>query len=80
MTGTGQAPVIPEGLNLTQTPRPYRPNVPRGIMDMGAFVTDVDGFWPLSTQQSSSACRWTGMHAHLLGTVFLAALFMMFWL
>ena len=70
MTGSGLAPVRPEMPNLMVTPKPYRANVSIGVMDMGAFVTDMEGYWPLKSSDGRS--QWAKGHGHyMLGALFL---------
>lgn len=43
MTGSGLAgPPPPPPVNMQTTPPPYRPGIPGNVMDIRAFVTDLD--------------------------------------
>jgi hypothetical protein len=79
MTGSGLSDLMNEISNMTGTPRPYKLGIPKGIMDMDAFVTDVQEWWPLKSQKtdaaksSASTTRWEGINGQILGVVFLAS-------
>ena len=65
----GGTPAPPPS-QVGNTPRPYRPGVMSGVMDMGAFATDMNGYWPLS----SDGLRSRGSTGGWLTIVFLAGI------
>ncbi len=62
--------------------RPYRSGVSANVMDMDAFVTDMKGYWPLTTTSGASSTFSrvdNNMQIHLMAAVFLLSSLMIFW-